>query len=525
MEEPELTTRWAQLRALLAVHPDALLNAVDGTGRFVPLPPALASLGVAEQVARSGAELVDPVDLGRLLQAWEAVQADGRSVVEVHSAGQLVRLHLLDLRAETGVVVSVAVELGAGTAPAAGADQGDARPRLGRTRKDATAHLLDLDDAAADLLEVDRDAVLGRSTLDLLHPDDRRAAVTAWVELLDQPGSSRRARLRHRRRDGGWVWLDVINHNRLDDPEHGCVVSDLIDVSQEMAYREDVKARERLLQRLTQALPVGVAQVDPRGRVQYANDRLGQLLGGGEAGTLQEQFAALAPPSRAALEAAFAQALATGQDRDLDVHVGTADRRRRGHVSLRPLVDEDGASEGVLVCLTDVTESTTLREELERRVTHDALTGCLTRAALLQRLEVEAAAASPENGCAVVFLDLDGFKQVNDTHGHDAGDALLSGVGAALLGAVRAGDQVGRLGGDEFVVVSPGVPHPAAAGQVAAAALAAVVAAGCRASAGVAWSDGSVDADDLLRHADAAMYEAKRARSTSPVAWTRRRLA
>jgi len=108
--------------------------------------------------------------------------------------------------------------------------------------------------------------------------------------------------------------------------------------------------------------------------------------------------------------------------------------------------------------VSDVTKSKQLQEEREHRATCDVPTDCLTRAALLQRLE--AAVQVRDRGCAVVFLGLDGFKAVNDTRGHDAGDALLEQVGRRLPAAVRDSDVVGD---DEFVAVCRDVPDPAVA--------------------------------------------------------------
>ena len=163
-----------------------------------------------------------------------------------------------------------------------------------------------------------------------------------------------------------------------------------------------------------------------------------------------------------------------------------------------------------------------LSRGLAEQVVYDGLTSLVNREVLLSELSRHC--ASPEGGLALLFLDLDRFKQVNDAHGHHAGDVLLQAVADRLRAAARPGDLVARLGGDEFAIVLTGLPDGAgepvrSALSVARRLLAAVtqpVAVGgsnvfVGASIGVAISapEGS-DPDTLLREADLAMYEAKR---------------
>jgi diguanylate cyclase (GGDEF)-like protein len=153
--------------------------------------------------------------------------------------------------------------------------------------------------------------------------------------------------------------------------------------------------------------------------------------------------------------------------------------------------------------------------ELLHAATHDPLTGLLNRRGLLPAL-------AGTTGRGVVYLDLDGFKPVNDLHGHEAGDALLVEVARRFRAAVRDGDAVARLGGDEFVVAVtatdlPSVERVADALVAALTAPVEITAHGVRvvvgASAGCAVSAGPVAPEELLRRADAAMYARKRARS------------
>jgi diguanylate cyclase (GGDEF)-like protein len=166
-----------------------------------------------------------------------------------------------------------------------------------------------------------------------------------------------------------------------------------------------------------------------------------------------------------------------------------------------------------------VTDRVQLHRELEVRASVDKLTSCLNRAATLERLGRTIATPNPTGqGNAVVFIDLDEFKSVNDRFGHAAGDRLLVAAAELLQRAVRDCDYIGRLGGDEFLVICPGVDSSVQAVSVAeriATALKATVDVGpgeveLRASVGVAWTTEALHADTLIAQADSAMYESKR---------------
>ena len=123
----------------------------------------------------------------------------------------------------------------------------------------------------------------------------------------------------------------------------------------------------------------------------------------------------------------------------------------------------------------------------------------------------------------MIFIDLCGFKEINDTFGHAAGDEVLKVAGTRLRSAVRPYDQVGRFGGDEFLVVCPRVETAAVSLEVAKRITASLVqpvnitthVMELRASVGVAWSSKVIDADTLVAQADHAMYESKRNGSSS----------
>lgn len=161
-------------------------------------------------------------------------------------------------------------------------------------------------------------------------------------------------------------------------------------------------------------------------------------------------------------------------------------------------------------------------QQARYQASHDPLTRLPNRAHFLERLQDRLADAAPGGsgeGMAVLFLDLDGFKPVNDTHGHAAGDALLQVVASRLTRAVRADDTVGRLGGDEFACLLPGLADVTRASALGRK-LRDAIRMPCRIGPTLVQVDASIglalcpedgqSAEDLLLKADMAMYRAKR---------------
>jgi diguanylate cyclase (GGDEF)-like protein/PAS domain S-box-containing protein len=181
----------------------------------------------------------------------------------------------------------------------------------------------------------------------------------------------------------------------------------------------------------------------------------------------------------------------------------------------------DGKPHHYIAMFADVTSASLQRRRLEERANYDALTGLPNRVLLGERLEqLLACAREASSSVALAFIDLDGFKQVNDSMGHPAGDRLLASIAQNLRAALRGSDTLARFGGDEFVAALPGLHDDtllaALLARVAVAARAPIVIDGraicLSASIGVALfpRDGATPAQ-LIAHADAAMYAAKRA--------------
>jgi diguanylate cyclase (GGDEF)-like protein/PAS domain S-box-containing protein len=505
-----------EVMQLLARLPAAAVAAVNDNGFIVPMPPAVP-LG-PQTVIRghdSLLELVHPDDLRTVVDAWTATLATGSGDATVRPAGAAdsvtMAVHFVDARPAYGVLL-VLLDGDVQLLAEREGDLGSMRPRVTTVRKDHRAVFTQVDDAAE--LILGHPDLVGRANVELIHPDDAPRAIANWMDMLAVPGRSRRIRLRQQHRDGHWIWFEITNHNKLNDPAERCVVSEMVDISEEMAVHEFLRAQEHLLRRLTDSLPVGVVQVDGDGAVVHRNPQLTTIVGRAGAGTTAELFAGVGGED-AALLAETVEAAAQGQDRNVEVSVvHDSGLVKRCQLLVRPL---DG--QGLIICVDDVTEHARMRDQLRRRATYDQLTGCLNRASVLQEIEDALRTAdAPDDGTAVVFVDLDGFKQVNDERGHAAGDKLLTDIAECLQHAVRGRDVIGRIGGDEFLALSCGVSTPdqarALADRIAdalAERFAGVATRTAIASLGVAWVPGGseVGADHLIGAADAAMYESK----------------
>ena len=267
--------------------------------------------------------------------------------------------------------------------------------------------------------------------------------------------------------------------------------------------------------------PHGIVTFDLELRIIDANPALGLMLGEDVGALVGRELAALDCIDADVLEAAHACVAGSG-DRILDREVTAMgpDAAIR-HYRVAGTLVRGGAEEPryAVLHVLDLTLQRRAEAELHRLAWYDRLTGLPNRAFFESRLEhMRARAARAGVPLALLLLDLDGFKRVNDRYGHAAGDLLLKTVAARIAERVRAVDAAARLGGDEFAVLLDG---PSAAGAVGAAEdLVVRLARPCAvadvevcvgASIGVAWSaDGDASADVLLRRADVALYGAKR---------------
>jgi diguanylate cyclase (GGDEF)-like protein/PAS domain S-box-containing protein len=388
-----------------------------------------------------------------------------------------------------------------------------------------------VDDSIIDMLGWRPDELVGLPSTAFIHPEDQTSAIAAWMAMITTPGMARVWRGRYQTADGAWKWVESVN--RLKDSDDPVVSSSMTPVTVEQSsVEEELRAREQLLSRLSDALPLGLFQIDATGHVTFTNDRLHTIVGRVPAATIEAQLSAVVAEDKPALQIALASVLADQPVDDIEIRlrlpiseaVPGAEAERVCVLSLRALTDSSGVVTGAVGCLSDVTDRVQLRRQLELKASVDELTSCLNRAASLELLaRTTAAPHAVGGGNALIFIDLDDFKSVNDRFGHAVGDRLLVAAAERLRGAVRDGDAVGRLGGDEFLVICPQVGSSTQAVRLAerlAAETTATIDLGpgeveLRTSVGVAWTTEALDPDSFVAQADSAMYESKRTGSSA----------
>lgn len=294
-------------------------------------------------------------------------------------------------------------------------------------------------------------------------------------------------------------------------------------------WRLAVFENETRLREITSTLGEGVYVLDAQGLITYVNPEAERLLGwpreallGQHAHNLFHHHLADGSPQPES-ECAINRVIESGQVyRNEDESFWRKDGSRMPvSVCSSPIIRENRIA-GSVVAFTDITERKRQQDEIHRLAYYDPLTNLPNRRLLLERLHQSLFQARRyHRSLAVMFLDLDHFKEINDTLGHDIGDALLKTVAARLAGCVRGGDTVARQGGDEFVILLAEIAEPDDAAGVAEKLLHAlrdpVMLAGHALQATVSIGisiypvDGTDDAQELMRKADIAMYTAKQA--------------
>jgi diguanylate cyclase (GGDEF)-like protein/PAS domain S-box-containing protein len=356
-----------------------------------------------------------------------------------------------------------------------------------------------------------------RGYLDYVHEEDRQLVAAAFADILSGAQDPETpVVLRVETAEGSWRHLETWARDLRDDPVIAGIVVTSRDVTEQVVAQE----RVQLLSRVLEASQEIVTLCDPKGRVLYANAIARKDFGVQEGDMPVEPMQALFPPESGGLEHDVLPTLHREGVWSGEMML----RNRTGQevpVAVTLQVHRLQGSDAVIVSTIahDISELKSTQAQLEHQATHDPLTGLPNRP-LFQELGEQALARSDRFGTtvAVLFLDLDRFKPVNDSFGHTVGDELLVQIAARLRNAVRRGDVVARFGGDEFVVLCE---HPAGQSEMLELARRLIdalsepveiagVATSVGASVGIAIGGGGrVTIDTLIRDADAALYQAK----------------
>jgi diguanylate cyclase (GGDEF)-like protein/PAS domain S-box-containing protein len=287
--------------------------------------------------------------------------------------------------------------------------------------------------------------------------------------------------------------------------------------------RQQIAGQALRFRRIANALGEGLLVINHAGVITYANPEAGRILGWDANELIMCKY--LEVFSREPGEQERCPILGVLDSGDVFRSQLQVFRHKDGHsipvdLNAAPLGGNTG-EEGVVVSFRDYSTIKRYQEEIHQLAFHDTLTGLPNRRVLEDRLTQALSFAGRYNHfIALLFLDLDHFKQVNDVHGHAAGDALLKEVADRLHNCVRDTDTVVRMGGDEFIILLPELQHVEDAQMIAEKILTALSYPllvnnqdmGISASIGIAVTKGHpVTTDQLLQKADSAMYQAKHA--------------
>ncbi len=357
---------------------------------------------------------------------------------------------------------------------------------------------------------------------ELIHPADVAELAATLQDVRASPGKWARVRCRMRHANGSWRWFENVFTNMLDVPAVRGIVSNSRDTTEAEAAVEALRRTSERFRALVRHSSDVIIMVDDKARPSYVSPALEHVLGYRADDIVGSNLLTLVhPDDRAMLHTHFDTVVADPtREYSIELRGRHADGRWRWFELRTTNLLYEPAVQGVVSHVRDITDRRTAEVALEYRALHDPLTGLPNRALVVDRLSQTFASARRHGlNTAVLFIDLDRFKSVNDSLGHKAGDELLAEVARRLGAGRRAVDTVARLGGDEFVIVLHDLPNDDAAVDIARTVvdrlrepflihgreLVVTASIGLTIAAG----DQDVDAEALLHEADAAMYDAK----------------
>ena len=364
----------------------------------------------------------------------------------------------------------------------------------------------------------------GRPNFELAHPDDIRLLMAALQSAIDEPETHQKIEVRLLHKAGHWVWTEITGHAFINGRGEMEIHTVSRDITQRRANEEALRHAEEKYRSIFENAVEGIFQTTPEGKYLDANSSLARIYGFDSVGELRANFSDIAgqlytePKRRAEFVAVMNH---QGEVSNFESQI----RRKNGELiwiseNARAVRNENGAIIYYEGTVEDITATRDNKQQLLHDALHDRLTGLSNRALFMDRLEQSFArlVRHPDHLFAVLFLDFDRFKNINDSLDHLAGDELLKAIGRRLQDCLRPGDTVSRFGGDEFALLLEDVTDLSDATLVAERVQDAMrkpfqlgkQEVFSSASIGIALGHGNYErAEDLLRDADMAMYRAK----------------
>ena len=366
--------------------------------------------------------------------------------------------------------------------------------------------------------------LVGQNNLHIIHPDDKARAKAMIERIVTAPETYETLEFRLRHKDGHWVWTELTGHAIINGRGAMEIHTVARDITERREAEESLRQAEEKYRSIFENAVEGIFQTTPNGHYLDANHSLARIYGFDSVSELRGTFSDIAgqlylDPHR---REQFVELM---EERGEISNFESQIRRKDGELiwiseNARVVRDEVGAIIYYEGTVEDITANRAGQERLLHDALHDRLTGLSNRALFMDRLERAFARLErhPKLLFAVLFLDFDRFKNINDSLGHLAGDQLLKAIAQRLQECLRPGDTVSRFGGDEFALLLEDVNDLSGATLVAERvqnAMKQPFQLGTQqvfssASIGIALGHGDYErAEDLLRDADMAMYRAK----------------
>ena len=387
---------------------------------------------------------------------------------------------------------------------------------------DESGNLLYANPTAQETFNVPAEAALGTSAFDYLHPDDKERIAQQFIELLQTPGLSVRDNIKTVDSAGRVRELELVSTNSLANPAVAGIIVNGRDITEHNHYLAEQLEHEQRFRLAFEDNMAPMIFTDLANEIIAVNDAFCTMLGRTSEELVGHNSKSFTYPEDESIAEEAHARLISGEARQLRYVMRYLRKDGRviiAEVSKSPARDDAGKTLYFVVSQRDITEERALNAQLSHQALHDPLTGLANRTLFEDRLMQAHERVVRHGGLgAVLMLDLDDFKGVNDTHGHHVGDQLLAAVGRRLEQVTRSSDSLCRFGGDEFLYLAEGLISPSEVEALATRLLDALVEpfiiAGSKleqhASIGVVvWDGSSTDSTELIQNADVAMYEAK----------------
>jgi diguanylate cyclase (GGDEF)-like protein/PAS domain S-box-containing protein len=396
----------------------------------------------------------------------------------------------------------------------------NATDMIAKRRQDGT--FVYVSPAVESILGYTPDELIGTVALDLLDPEEKAGVVKAHVEDFDVAGPTTSvARFRHKA--GHYVWLES-TMVAVRDPKTGAVIemqTSSRDVSARVAADAALRDSEQRWRVAFDQAPVGVALAGPDARLQVVNARLADMLGFAADELIGMTLLELTHPDDLDATLAANSRLRSGLVETYELEKRYLTRSGEtvwARIRTSVLRASGGEQTQAMVLVENITEARSARDLLEHRSLHDAVTDLPNRLLLTDRLEQALRRSRATGRVGLLYCDLDRFKTVNASVGHDRGDDVLREVAARFTAAIHCTDTLARVSGDEFVIICEDVGSEQELGELAdavASSLRVPMSVGGKpytisVSIGATLADPGLPADQILDDAESALLVAKR---------------